>query len=169
MEGGELSVLDGAKQALAEHQPLVVLEFNSFGMTFHNAVLPQRALVRILETFPHVYVMDRSDGRLACLETPKEAYELLYENGIHGPADNLLCSFDDLGVEERYSRLVSYKSKDAAGLRVEAMKRTVSWRVTAPLRRTRERVDVNPRAQEIADRVRAILIRKAERQKRAGG
>ena len=136
VEGGELAVLDGAKQALAEHEPLVVLEFNSFGMTFHNAVLPQRALVRILETFPHVYVMDRSDGRLACLEKPKEAYELLYENGIHGPADNLLCSFHDLGVEERYSRLVSY-NQDAAGLRVEAMKRTVSWRVTAPLRRTR--------------------------------
>ena len=169
VEGGELSVLDGAKQALADHEPIVVLEFDSFGMTFHNAVLPQRALVQILETFPHVYVMDRSDGRLACLEKPKEAYELLYENGIHGPADNLLCSFHDLGVEERYSRLVSYKSKDAAGLRVEAMKRTVSWRVTAPLRRTRERVDVNPRAQEIADRVRAVLIRKAERQKRAGG
>ena len=112
--------------------------------------------------------MDRSDGRLACVETPKEAYELLYENGIHGPADNLMCSFDDLGVEERYSRLVSYKSKDAAGLRVEAMKQTVSWRVTAPLRRTRERVDINPRAQEIADRVRAALIRKSQRQNRTG-
>ncbi len=99
VEGGEMAVLDGAVKTLAEHRPVVVLEFNSFGMSFHNAVLPQRALARILDTFPHVYVMDRTDGSLSCLQTPKEAYELLYENGIHGPADNLLCSFEDLSIE----------------------------------------------------------------------
>ena len=163
VEGGELSVLDGAKQTLATHRPLVVLEFNSFGLSFHNAVLPQRALLRILETFPHVYVMDRTDGSPARLETPTEAYELLYENGIHGPADNLLCSFDDLGVEERYHRLVSHKSAATAGTRVEALERTLSWRVTAPLRRTRLRVDVNPRARAITDRLRAAVLRTADR------
>jgi len=158
VEGGEISVLDGARQTLAEHRPVVVLEFNSFGMTFHNAVLPQRALARILDTFPHVYVMDRTDGSLSCLETPKEAYELLYENGIHGPADNLLCSFDDLEVEARYGRLVSRKSAANAGTRVEAMQRTVSWRITAPLRRTRERVDLNPRTRALTDRMRAAIL-----------
>ena len=163
VEGGELSVLDGAVKTLAQHQPLVVLEFNSFGLSFHNAVLPQRALLRILETFPHVYVMDRTDGSLSCLETAKEAYELLYENGIHGPADNLLCSYTDLGVEERYGRLVSRDSVVAHGARVEAMKSTVSWRVTAPLRRTRERVDLNPKARALLDRARAALIRNAGR------
>lgn len=165
VEGGEIAVLDGATQTLAEHRPVVVLEFNSFGLSYHNAVLPQRALLRILETFPHVYVMDRTDGSLSCLQTPKEAYELMYENGIHGPADNLLCSFVDLLVEERYHRLTSRKSAGAASLRVEAMKRTVSWRVTAPLRRTRERVDLSPRARAITDRLRAAIIRNADRQK----
>ena len=168
VEGGELSVLDGAVQTLAVHQPLVVLEFNSFGLSFHNAVLPQRALLRILETFPHVYVMDRTDGSLSCLETAKEAYELLYENGIHGPADNLMCSFHDLGVEERYGRLVSRDSAVAHGTRVDAMRSTVSWRVTAPLRTARERVDLNPRARALLDRARAALIRNSSRQNSQG-
>ena len=163
VEGGEISVLDGAVQTLAEHRPLVVLEFNSFGMSFHNAVLPQRALARILDTFPHVYVMDRTDGSLSCLQTPKEAYELLYENGIHGPADNLLCSFEDLSIETRYGRLVSRDSAVAHGERVAAMRSTLSWRVTAPLRRARERGDLNPVARDLMDRVRAAVIHKGGR------
>jgi len=144
VEGAELSVLAGAEKTLATFRPITVLEFNTFGFTIHQSVLPQVALARIKELFPHVFVMDRLDGGLCRLETPHEMYELLYANGIHGPADNMLCSFDDLPVTRRYTHLsnVNAPYRAAAGLaEAEAMRHTLSWRVTAPLREARRRLD----------------------------
>lgn len=143
VEGAELSVLRGAGAVLAAHHPKVVLEFNSFGLTMHNGVLPQAALGHIRQTFPHVFVMDRLDGSLSELTTDAEAYAFLYDNGIHGPVDNLLCTFDDLGVDRPYTRR-SLAEPTPAGTHtcpeLEAMRRTVSWRVTAPLRWVRRRM-----------------------------
>ena len=157
VEGAELSVLDGARRTLADHQPVVVMEFNSFGFSLHNGVLPQVALTRIQETFPHVFVIDRADGSLARLSTPAEAYEFLYLNGIHGPADNLLCSFTDQPVDRRF-RLAEAGSGPPVGdphgaaAQLEAMRRTVSWRVTAPLRAVRSRIDREPALRKLLDR-----------------
>jgi FkbM family methyltransferase len=143
VEGAELSVLAGAEKTLATYRPVTVLEFNTFGFTIHQSVLPQVALARIKEIFPHVFVMDRLDGALCRLETPHEIYEFLYDNGIHGPADNMLCSFDDLPVTRRYSHVWTTNApyRAAAGLaEADAMRRTVSWRVTGPLRQARRRL-----------------------------
>ena len=153
VEGGELSVLEGATGSLTRHRPVVVLEFNSFGFSLHNAVLPQVALGRIQELFPYVFVIDRIDGSLSRLTTAHEAYEFLYDNGIHGPVDNLLCCFDDLPVEKGYRRLPAHDSAAAAVARLRAMERTVSWRVTAPLRRARVRMDASPLKNGLARRL----------------
>ncbi len=154
VEGGEVSVLEGATQTLARHRPVVVLEFNSFGLSLHNAVLPQVALRRIRELFPFVFVIDRVDGSLSRLAGAHEAYEFLYDNGIHGPVDNLLCCFDDLPVERRYQRLARRDPEQAAMGKLRAMERTVSWRVTAPLRRARARIGANPVVDRLARRLR---------------
>ncbi|HWC10343.1 MAG TPA: FkbM family methyltransferase, partial [Acidimicrobiales bacterium] len=149
VEGAEVAVLDGGARTLAAHRPTVVMEFNSFAFTLHAGTLPQAALTKVLETFPHVFVIDRADGSLARLATPTEAYQFLYVNGIHGPTDNLLCSFTDLDVERRFAlpdALAGTATPDsvAAARELEAMRRTVSWRVTAPLRAVRAGLDRVP-------------------------
>ncbi|HVF13358.1 MAG TPA: FkbM family methyltransferase [Acidimicrobiales bacterium] len=144
VEGAELSVLEGAEKTLTTYRPTTVLEFNTFGFTIHQSVLPQVALARIKELFPHVFVLDRVDGALCRLETPGEVYDFLYDNGIRGPADNMLCSFDDLPVDRRYTRIpVTDPAELIAGLEaeIEAIRSTLSWRVTGPLREARRRLD----------------------------
>lgn len=148
VEGAELSVLDGAKHTLSTMQPKVVLEFNSFGFTLHQAILPQVALERIRSIFPYVYVMNRGDGSLGLLTTDTQTYAFLYDNGIRGPVDNLLCSFQDLGIRRGYVPLAVSDGVAAARVvphphpaaELDAMRRTLSWRVTEPLRAVRTRV-----------------------------
>ena len=149
VEGAELAVLEGGVETLAAHRPTVVMEFNSFAFALHAATLPQTALTRIMATFPHVFVIDRGDGSLARLRTPAEAYQFLYVNGIYGPTDNLLCTFSDLDVQRDFAlpdSLAGTSSPDsvAAAKELEAMRRTLSWRVTAPLRAARTRLDRSP-------------------------
>ncbi len=153
VEGAEMSVLAGAGKTLATYRPATVLEFNTFGFTIHQGVLPQVALARILEIFPHVFVIDRDEGGLRRLVTPQEIYAFLYDNGIHGPTDNLLCTFDDLPVNERYCNLSTREVAEVEDPRLaeaEAMRGTVSWRVTGPLRFARRHVSpVVTRAQAL--------------------
>ena len=149
VEGAELAVLEGGVKTLAAHRPTVVMEFNSFAFTLHAGTLPQMALTRIMATFPHVFVIDRGDGSLARLRTPAQAYQFLYVNGIYGPTDNLLCSFTDLDVERDFvlpDAVAGTATPDsvAAARELEAMRRTLSWRVTAPLRAARSCLDRMP-------------------------
>jgi len=158
VEGAELSVLDGAKETLSTMRPKVVLEFNSFGFSLHHGILPQAALARIRTAFPYVHVMSRADGSLGLLSTDAETYAFLYDNGIRGPVDNLLCSYDDLGVRRGYRPLAASEGPpvlepSAALVELEAMRRTVSWRVTAPLRAARTRLG------PAVDRLRALRPR----------
>jgi FkbM family methyltransferase len=132
VEGAELSVLAGAAATLAAHRPTVVLEFNSFAFAMHQSVLPQVALAEIARTFPFVYVIDREDGSLARVETASERYDLLYENGIHGPSDNLVCTFAGLDVDRRYTR--ADRTPPVGPTEAEALRATLSWRITEPLR-----------------------------------
>ena len=125
------------------------MEFNSFASTLHTGTLPQTALTSIMATFPHVFVIDRVDGSLARLRTPAEAYQFLYVNGIYGPTDNLLCTFTDLDVARDFAlpdSLAGTSTPDSvsAARELEAMRRTLSWRVTAPLRAARSRLDRSP-------------------------
>ena len=107
VEGAEISVLEGSTRTLEALQPLVVLEFNSFAFTIHQDLLPQKALSWLQKAFPYLYVMDRADGSLSRLRAGQETYNFLYDNGINGPTDNLLGSFEDLGVDTGYVRLGS--------------------------------------------------------------
>jgi FkbM family methyltransferase len=144
VEGAELSVLEGAQKTLAQYRPTTVLEFNTFGFTIHQSVLPQVALARITQLFPYVFVLDRVDGALCRVESSSEIYDFLYDNGIHGPTDNMLCSFDDLPVTRRYTRIpVTDPAEQIAELAAEigAIHDTLSWRLTAPLREARTRLD----------------------------
>jgi FkbM family methyltransferase len=144
VEGAELSVLEGAQKTLATHHPTTVLEFNTFGFTIHQSVLPQVALARITQLFPYVFVLDRTDGSLCRVESSRETYDFLYDNGIHGPTDNMLCSFDDLPVTRRYTGIpVSAPAEQIAELaaEIDAIHDTLSWRLTAPLREARARLD----------------------------
>ena len=167
VEGAELGVLEGAAEVLAKHEPIVLLEFNSFGFTIHQSVLPQVALARLKEIFRFVFVMDRVDGSLSRLETPHEEYEFLYDNGIHGPADNLICTFTDLDVTRRYSHVWTLQrgagsdegSKTPGPVpltEAEAMRRTVSWRLTAPLRTLRVRLKGVPMIDQVSGRLRKL-------------
>ena len=155
VEGAELSVLEGATETLSSMQPKVALEFNSFGFTLHQGILPQDALARIRAIFPYVYVMHRGDGSLGLL-TAELTYAFLYDNGIRGPVDNLLCSFQDLGIRRSYVPLavaesIAADSGDAQPpppTELDAMRSTLSWRITAPLRTVRTRLE--PLAQRLA-------------------
>lgn len=82
---------------------------------------------------------NRGDGSLGLLSTDTQTFAFLYDNGIRGPVDNLLCSFDDLGIRRGYAPLAVAESMAAlepppATVELEAMRRTLSWRLTAPLR-----------------------------------
>ena len=190
VEGAEMAVLEGSARTLAEHHPVVVMEFNSFAFTLHQELLPQRALTRILEIFPCVYVIHRVDGSLSRLSTPGQSYAFLYNNGIQGPTDNLLCSFDEQPldvdghvnsgpadasfpppVQSAAAELEALRQSAAAELEavrrssaaeleavrqsadaeLEAMRRTLSWRVTTPLRAVR-RIDRDQLVQRLLGR-----------------
>jgi FkbM family methyltransferase len=179
VEGGEMAVLEGAARTLAVHRPVVVMEFNGFAFTLHQELLPQRALTRIQEIFPYVFVIDRVDGSLSRLSTPAESYGFLYANGIHGPTDNLLCTFEQLVEVDRGSDLMEADAggppsrspaaeleavrqsaaaeleatRQAANAELEAMRRTLSWRVTAPMRAVRTTIDRH----RLFERVRGVF------------
>lgn len=122
VEGGELPVIEGALETIEQHKPLVLMEFSSFALTLTQSTLPQVALDRIKEIFPFIFVIGRNDGLLRRLSTGSEMYDFLYDNGIHGPIDNLLCSFTDLGVTRGYVREAVLKAQadaKAAGVTAE--------------------------------------------------
>ncbi|CAN5872170.1 hypothetical protein BH23ACT12_BH23ACT12_00090 [soil metagenome] len=113
VEGGEMSVLEGALQTIEQHHPLVVLEFSSFALTLHQSILPQVALERLTQIFPYIFVIGRTDGLLRRVATGNETYDFLYDNGIYGPVDNLLCCHEDLGVTRGYIRLAAQAAEAA--------------------------------------------------------
>ena len=156
VEGAELSVLEGAAAVLAAHRPTVILEFNSFAFAMHQSVLPQVALARIRRTFPYVYVIGREDGTLARLESPSEEYDFLYDNGIHGPSDNFVCTFADLDVGRRYERIGGKPPEGPS--EADEMRRTMSWRITRPLREAKARLQATRAATLLAP----WLARRAE-------
>lgn len=114
VEGGELAVIEGALGMLKKFQPLVLLEFSSFALTLTQSTLPQVALDRICKIFPNVFVVGRDDGLLRRLASGAEIYDFLYDNGIHGPVDNLLGSFSDLMVTRGYVRLATLEAENHA-------------------------------------------------------
>lgn len=113
VEGGEMSVIEGALQTIEEHRPLVVLEFSTFALTLKHSTLPKVALERLTQVFPYIFVIGRDDGILRRIATGTETYDFLYDNGIHGPVDNLLCCHEDLGISRGYIRLTTQHAEAA--------------------------------------------------------
>lgn len=114
VEGGEMAVIEGAVETIDRLHPLVVLEFSSFALTLNQSTLPQVALERLRKVFPYIFVIGRHDSLLRRVATGSETYDFLYDNGIHGPVDNLLCSHEDLGVTRGYVRLAALDAQAAA-------------------------------------------------------
>lgn len=148
VEGGELAVLEGARDTLARDRPLVVMEFNGLCLDLFQGLSSRVVLEQLRQTFPHIFVMDRTDGSLTRLGTDAEAHRLLYQNGTVGRVDNLVCSFGDLAVTRDYAdvavtdpdrvaletALAETRSNLAkARAEVDRMHATASWRVTRPL------------------------------------
>ncbi len=136
VEGGELAVLEGARSTLETFRPTVLTEFNSFAFAIHQQVLPQDALQTIRRLFPYVYALDRIDGSLAHLADDRACYAFLYDNGIHGPVDNLVCCFADLGVTKVYTQQAGGHG-GRAGLgrqQLDGLRRAVSQRFPATVR-----------------------------------
>ena len=125
--------------------------------TLHQRLLPQDVLREIRDLFPFVYLFDRSSGELRPIRTEHDVYRFLWYNGVQGPVDNLLGSFRDVapdapGFDETWLKAEGQRWKDLADEQVagptsplerrlrdaerelEAMRRTVSWRLTRPLR-----------------------------------
>lgn len=113
VEGGEMSVIEGALKTIEKYHPLVLLEFSSFAFTLHQSILPQVALERLSQIFPYIFVIGRTDGLLRRVATGNETYDFLYDNGIYGPVDNLLCCYEDLGVTRGYIRLAAQAAEAA--------------------------------------------------------
>jgi FkbM family methyltransferase len=88
VEGGELDVLDGARETLIRCKPVVVIEFNTFAFVHYREIAPRQALKRICETFPNVCYFENRVGRLIRLDDP-EAF--LRKNFFNGFVDDLLC------------------------------------------------------------------------------
>lgn len=162
VEGGELAVLRGARKTLAHHQPIVILEFNTLCLDLFRGIPSRSALRQVQDIFPHVFIVDRVDGSLSRLETDREVHKFLFENGIYGRVDNLLCSFRDLPVSKGYEqvciapcrppssdaavderteleRALQEARSEVARVRgeIQAMRSTASWRITGPLRLVR--------------------------------
>lgn len=167
--GAGLAVLDGAGRTLEKWRPVVFLAFDSFELALDQGMLPHVALARVRDQFPHCYVVDRTDGSIAALSTDAESTRFLYDNSARGPVDNLLCSFEPLAAPGYTLRPPVLSAGDLAGItdqldalraenellrsqredlisrgdlawaEIEAMRRTLSWRVTSPLRSVRTR------------------------------
>jgi FkbM family methyltransferase len=93
VEGFEIEVLEGAEKTLAAHEPIVILEFNSYCFITHTQTLPTVALERIAATFPHLFVI-RGAGRVKPLRDHHDYHDFIHDNiNIHH-LDDLIACFD---------------------------------------------------------------------------
>jgi FkbM family methyltransferase len=97
VEGFETDVLAGAGETLRRHQPLVLLEFNSFAMMAFRDVYPRAFLERLTADFPFVY--RHTSAGLTRVESTADKIHFLHDNLVHkGCVDDLLCAWTPLNV-----------------------------------------------------------------------
>jgi FkbM family methyltransferase len=162
-EGHDLHVLTGGRKVIDQLRPAVLVEFASFALTMHAQTLPADALGAIREMFDRVFVLEPA-GRLREIAEPVDAWRLLHENATSRPVQDLLCLFDDHpavavaedlafrdapgapagtgsvpahmpGVERQVA--VERERADRLSAEIAAIHRTLSWRITRPLRAVR--------------------------------
>jgi hypothetical protein len=126
-------------------------------------MLPQDALDEIRSMFPRVFVVQRL-GSLREITSDTQAWDFLYENANTRAVADLLCGFDRSRLLEgvdalirpqpaphieelrtRIGELEDELSREQERTRhleqeIEALKQTLSWRVTKPLRAVRRRL-----------------------------
>ena len=158
-EGQDLEVLRGAANTISRLRPVVILEFASYALTMHAQTLPHAALHEIRQQFPELYQV--KDGGLMRIATDLDAVSLLYGNATSTPVMDLVGvpagarlahHVAELAADEEIvlqPAVADPRDAELVDLRwrvkeliaeLAAMRSTVSWQVTRPLRVVRRGV-----------------------------
>ncbi|MEX0875106.1 MAG: FkbM family methyltransferase [Actinomycetota bacterium] len=162
-EGHDIEVLRGGIETIRSMNATALVEFASFALTTQKRMLPQDALDEIRSMFQRVFVVQRW-GSLREITNDTQAWDFLYENATTRAVADLLCGFADsrllagvdalIGpqpaphIEELRARIAELEgelNREQERTRhldqeIEALKQTLSWRVTKPLRAVRRRL-----------------------------
>lgn len=155
VEGFEIPVLLGAQKLLARDRPVVVLEMNHWCLNaFRRRSVPD-FLDDLRALFPVLRAVDDLTGESLDLRDPDEAHLVMHEHIVGGRFKTVIGAFEPAQVEalsslaadevpvtdepaqpdeERSALLARCQALEAE---LDAMRRTVSWRVTRPLRALR--------------------------------
>ena len=93
VEGYELRVLEGAKKMIAQHHPIVQMEFNSWTLNVQQRICLPDFIDFILAMFPLAYVFHRQS--FIDLRTTKGRYEAMAQNLLHQKYMELICAFSE--------------------------------------------------------------------------
>jgi len=125
VEGHELAVLRGARDALERFRPSAVVELNLFTVTSFGGVLPMEFLRTVRETFPFVYDF-RVGESLSVVTDDHDIYRTVQRQFTTGRPSELICRFEPLPREtelrlhqaatsEARRRFVARASAEASG------------------------------------------------------
>jgi FkbM family methyltransferase len=78
VEGFELDILQGASETLRAHDPLVVMEFNSYALTAIRNISPRSLADYILKKYGHFHTY--RDGELQRISSIQDVRNFLYSN-----------------------------------------------------------------------------------------
>jgi FkbM family methyltransferase len=92
-EGHDIDVLRGAKATIDRCRPAVIIEFSSYGLTMHAQRLPHEALAELRATFDRLFALE-SDGTLREIASDMDALDLLHENAVVRPVQDLVGVFE---------------------------------------------------------------------------
>jgi FkbM family methyltransferase len=98
-EGHDIDVLRGAKATLERCRPAVIIEFSTYLLTMHAQRLPHEALAELRATFDRLFVLE-SDGTLREIASNSDALDLLHENAVVRPVQDLVGVFSTSSLLE---------------------------------------------------------------------
>lgn len=151
VEGSEWAVLKGAADTIANYQPLIYVEFNSWALVAYGKNSPVDFAQWITDSFKWVYVVSNNGGAAAPLLARRlmkdDVLDFAHNNMVrNGCVENLLITNDETRLKpspaalaERLSTVMTelstvMKERDTARMEIEQMCASTSWRLTAPLR-----------------------------------
>jgi FkbM family methyltransferase len=167
VEGHDIRVVRGALDTIERFKPVVIMEFATLAISLHAGMLPSDVLREVRGIFQDVYVVQEG-GLLHRIATDADAIGFLEGNAVRSPVQDLVCvpagcvladavakrvtteaapTHEDhvynLGEELREARASLARvtaERDDARQHAANLERTVSWRVTAPLRLAKRQV-----------------------------
>jgi FkbM family methyltransferase len=168
VEGHDIRVVRGALETIERFKPVVIMEFATLAISLHAGMLPSDVLREVRGLFQDVYVV-QDGGMLNHIDNDADAIGFLEGNAVRSPVQDLVCvpagcdladvvaqrvttspgrtrddHVYDLGQELRDARNALSQvtaERDEARQHAANLERTVSWRVTAPLRVAKRQVD----------------------------